>query len=219
MSNCRSNGSQDEIKRLHTVGVGLRLRPVKSSAAAKSLAVDERQDVIRGSVVAERKKASDIAARHLTDAGFIAVKSKPKFPRWADRHRLVGAKQGSPQMVDQRGRCIHHPQTWPPTYRDRLAAARSGIGQQNGPAATCDHPESAQTGLTGRQGVAGRRARSALRRDRDVRSVRRGALGSLRCLFGQDSHASGSGPTMIWPRWPVAGLIPVTKRLSATLLA
>ncbi len=50
------------------------------NTAAKSLAVDERQDVIRDSVVAERKKASDIAARHLTDAGFTALKSKPKFP-------------------------------------------------------------------------------------------------------------------------------------------
>ena len=44
------------------------------------LTVDERVDVLRPDVVAEGRKATDIAKRHLEDGGFSSIVVKPKHP-------------------------------------------------------------------------------------------------------------------------------------------
>ena len=72
-----------ELSEQRVAGEVDRMARIEGEAASKSrhlLTPEERQDLTHPVVVAERRKAGDIVRRHLVDAGFTALKDKPKFP-------------------------------------------------------------------------------------------------------------------------------------------
>ncbi|MDH3301358.1 MAG: site-specific DNA-methyltransferase [Acidimicrobiia bacterium] len=63
----------DEIDRLNRLAAAAKV-------TTTDLSVEERQDLRTATAAAESAKVSDIAARHLSEAGFADIKTKPKHP-------------------------------------------------------------------------------------------------------------------------------------------